>query len=567
VSIPQPTEFPVPVTATPTRTDRQGRWVWGAAILAIACIAQSALWAKWWEDPTYFAMSVLFVWPAALFSLGIWWTFFSGWSWRIRLGLVGAIAAMVVSFFSLYRLEWDGGMIPRRFILRSKPTPEEVARQYRRQQLASAKTVGNEAKGDEAQPADRLPLVASEGDWPGFRGPERDGIVRNGSLRRDWQTAPPKQIWRHPLGRAWSSFAVVGSHAFTQEQRDEYECVIAYDMETGSELWVHQDKTILSIVDANGGPGPHATPQFEEGFLYTLGGTGVLNCLDAATGKRFWSTNILKDAGDGTIPAANIEWGLSGSPLIVDDLVIVVPGGTAKEGGIAFDQGVAAYDKKTGQRVWAAGKRQASYGSPRTETLGGKRQLLIPNADGLSGHSLDSGKELWFFPLANPPKVNSSMPWLLEDGSLLFGTGYGIGSVRLDITGGDDQEWVVKQRWQTNRFRPKFNDFFVRDGHAYGLDDGTLACLDIENGKIKWKSGRYGYGQLLLVDDIILIITEDGDLLLVPAKPEKPEAIATFKVFDSGFCWNHPVLVRGKLLVRNAVEAVCLDVNDGTKGE
>jgi outer membrane protein assembly factor BamB len=248
-------------------------------------------------------------------------------------------------------------------------------------------------------------------------------------------------------------------------------------------------------------------------------------------------------------------------------MVIVTPGGTAKEGTIAFDKGVAAYDAKSGQLVWAAGKRQASYGSPRVEEIGGIRQLLIPNADGLSGHSLDGGKELWFFPLSNPPKVNSSMPWKLDDGSLLFGTGYGIGSVRLDITSVDGIEWTAKQRWQTNRFRPKFNDFFVRDGHAYGLDDGTLACLDVENGKVKWKSGRYGYGQLLLIDDIMLIITEDGDLLLVPATPTKPEAIATFKVFDSGFCWNHPVLVRGKLLVRNAVEAVCLDVSEAPNGE
>ncbi len=559
------TESSVPVTAT--KTNLRGRWIWAAGILAIACIAQSALWAKWWEDPTYFAMSVLFVWPAALFALAIWWTFFSGWSWTIRLGLVGTIAAAFLGFFSLYRLEWDGGMIPRRFISRSKPTPEEVARQYRKQQLASTSAAGKKSTDDDSRTSAPLPLVVTEGDWPGFRGPRRDGIVRNGSLRRDWQSAPPRQIWRHPLGRAWSSFAVVGNHVFTQEQRDEFECVVAYDIETGDELWAHQDKTILSIVDANGGPGPHATPQFDEGFLYTLGGTGLLNCLDAATGKQIWSTNILKDAGDGKIAAPNIEWGMTASPLIIDDLVIVVPGGTAKEGALGFDHGVAAYAKSSGQRVWSAGKRQASYGSPRLEVIGGTRQLLIPNANGLSAHSLDGGNELWFFPLENSPNVNSAMPWMLDDGSLLFGTGYGVGSVRLDITNGDGHEWTVKQRWQTNRFRPKFNDFFVRDSHAYGLDDGTLACLDVETGKIKWKSGRYGYGQLLLVDDIMLIITEDGELLLVPATPAKPETIATFKVFDSGFCWNHPVLVRGKLLVRNASEAVCLDVSDAKNAE
>ena len=554
VSTPQPADFAL----TEPNFD-QGRWIWAVGILTTAIAAQAVLWGLWWEDPTYFKMSVLFVWPAAIFALAIWWIFFSGWSWRIRLGFVGLMALAVAVFFTTYRLEWDGAMVPRRFVLRSKPTGEEIARQYRKQQSASAKPMENAVETGESSTAG--PLVATEGDWPGFRGPRRDGIVRGGSLRRNWDTVPPRELWRHPVGRAWSAFAVIGNHAFTQEQRDETECVVAYDLETGSELWVHSDLTVLAIVDANGGPGPHATPQFDEGSLYTLGGTGILNCLDAATGKKIWSTNILDDASDGKTPGKNIEWGMSGSPLRVGDLVIVIPGGTEKEGAAAYDKGVAAYDKKSGTRVWAAGKHQASYGSPRVETLAGTRQLLIPNANGVSGHSLEGGTELWFFPLENPPKVNSSMPWVLDENSLIFGTGYGIGSVCLELTN-TGSDWSIKKRWSSNRFRPKFNDFVVLDGHAYGLDDGTLACLDVADGKIKWKAGRYGYGQLLLVDGILLVISEDGDLLLVPATPQKPETIATFKAFDSGFCWNHLTLVRGKLLARNAVEAACFDVSE-----
>lgn len=406
-------------------------------------------------------------------------------------------------------------------------------------------------------------LVATEGDWPGFRGPRRDGIVQNGSLRRNWETVPPRELWRHPLGRAWSSFAVVGNYAFTQEQRDENECVVAYDLNTGSELWVHEDKAILSIVDANGGPGPHATPQFADGKLYTLGGTGILNCLDAASGKCLWSNNILDDASGGKTPVRNIEWGMSSSPLVVDNLVIVVPGGTEQEAGIGYNKGVAAYDVKTGKLEWASGIHQASYGSPRVETIGGIRQLLITHANGLSGYAFDGmnrGDELWFFPLENPPKVNSSMPWLLEDQSVLFGTGYGVGTGCFEIQD-ENGKWNIKRRWMSNRFRPKFNDFFVRDGHIYGLDDGILACMEVKTGTLQWRAGRYGYGQMLLVDDILLVITEDGDLVLVPATPSKPEPVATFKALDSGFCWNYPVLVRGKLLLRNAVEAVCFDVS------
>ncbi len=511
----------------------------------------------WWEDPTHFKMSILFVWPAALFALMIWWVFFSGWSWRVRLGSVATGVLSVVAFFSIYRLEWDGDMVPRRFVLRSKPTGQDIAREFLERQQ---KQLADKADAvDPAAVANQPPLIAEAGDWTGFRGPRRDGVVLNGSLRRDWNQSPPREVWRHPVGRAWSSFAVVGNYAFTQEQRDQSECVVAYAADTGKQIWVHEDQTILSIVDANGGPGPHATPQFDDGKIYSLGGTGILNCLDAVSGTRLWGTNILGDKGDGKAGAKPPEWGVSLSPLIYENLVIVIPGGTAVEADASFNKGVTAYDKASGNVVWSVGTRPASYGSPRIETMSDTAQLLIPNGNGLSGHSLEDGKELWFFPLENAPKVNSSMPWRVDGESLVFGTGYGVGTVRLKITQSYG-EWSATQRWASNRFRPKFNDFVVRDKFAYGLDDGTLTCLDVDSGAIKWKAGRYGYGQLLLVDDVLLIISEDGELLIVPAEPKKSERLATFKLFDSGFCWNHLALRGGRLFARNANEAACLDV-------
>lgn len=557
---------PSSTPAAPTAPRQvKGQWKWAALIFLIACVAQGILWTLWWDDPTHFSMSVLFVWPAALFSLTIWWLFFSGWSWLVRLSALGTVAAIFVAFISVYRFEWDGGMVPRRIVSRSVPSGEEVARQFLKNRPAA--TSEQPSADTESTAPDVPPLVATEGDWTGFRGPHRDGIVRSGSMRRNWDSNPPRQIWRHPVGRAWSSFAVVGNHAFTQEQREEFESVAAYDLETGKELWVHQDKALLSIVEANGGPGPHGTPQFDDGLLYSLGGTGILNCLNAATGNVVWSTNIMEDAGDGTLPVKSPEWGVSGSPLIVDDLVIVIPGGTKETGALGYDKGVAAYDKKSGKKVWASGQHPASYGSPTIETIAGIRQILVPNGNGLSAHSLQDGHELWFFPLENAPKVNSTMPWRLDDDSLIFGTGYGIGTARIEPKKSGDTWSDPTKKWSTKRFRPKFNDFVFRDGYIYGLDDGRLACLDVKDGSIKWMAGRYGYGQLLLVDDVLLIVSEDGELLLVPAIPETPEVRARFKLFNSGFCWNHLALVRGRLLARNANEAVCLDVSETQSGE
>lgn len=562
VSAPQSENSNVSSSTQAAGKSFRGRWKWGLAVFVIAWIAQGILWTMWWDDPTHFKMSILFVWPAALFLLTIWWAFFSGWSSYVRFGLLGAIAVGIGAFFSLFRMEWDGDMVPRRISLRSSPRAEDVARNFLKAQTSSSATP---QQPDESSPSESAPLVATESDWPGFRGPHRDGIVRGGILRRDWDSNRPREVWRHPVGRAWSAFSIVGDYAFTQEQRDEYESVVAYDLNSGQQRWIHQDKALLSITEVQGGPGPHGTPQFDDGLIYTLGGTGLLNCLDAVTGKLIWGTDILKDAGSEKLPGKPPEWGVSNSPLIVDNLVIVIPGGSAVESDLTYDKGVAAYDKKSGKIVWSKGKHAASYGSPRVFEVAGVRQLLIPNANGLSGVSIENGDELWFFPLENAPKVNSSMPWVLDDGSVFYGTGYGVGSVLLDVKR-DEEKWTVDRRWASNRFRPKFNDFVVRDNYAYGLDDGTLTCLDLAKGTVKWKAGRYGYGQLILLDDLLILMAEDGDLKLIPATPSKPEESASIKIFDSGFCWNQLAFSRGHLLLRNANEAVYLDVRDNPTG-
>lgn len=501
----------------------------------------------WWEDPTHFKMSLLFVWPAAIFSLLIWWTFFSGWSWTVRLGALGLGFGSLVAFFAFFRLDrFDGDMMPTRIRLRTTASADQKSREYLRQ-LASTSA----AKPEEVQ-ADK-PLEADETDWIGFRGANRDGIVRHTKLRTDWDAKPPKLVWRHPVGKGWSSFAVVGDFAFTQEQREGDEAIVAYRLSSGEQLWTHIDSARFVATDAQGGSGPRATPQFDEGKLYVLGATGILNCLDARTGDGIWSRQILTDAGTPDKPAANLEWGLSESPLIVGNLVIVIPGGPN-------GHSVAAYDKLTGKPVWSAGSRPATYASPVVATLCGQRVFLAPLGTGVSANSLETGDELWFFPWTNGPKVCGAMPVVLDDKSVLFGIGYGEGTVRLNVERSGDS-WSVTRTWHSNRFRPKFNDFVIREGHAYGLDDGTLTCLDIETGKIKWKSGRYGYGQLLLVDDLLLIVAEAGTVSLVPAVPEKRDVIASFAALsDEIIAWNQPVLVRGKLLLRNATEAACYDL-------
>jgi outer membrane protein assembly factor BamB len=539
--------------ATPRR---RSTWPIAIMILGVACIAQGAFWIRYRDDATYSKMSVLFVWPAAIFALLVWWTFFSRLSWRTRLSGLGLLLLACVSFFSVYRIEGsDGDMIPK-LSYRWEPTAAEKAREFWSvQKIAPPRT--SEVQAVEAPASiDDAEFVAGPDDSTDFRGNERDGILRGQGFRKDWDARPPKELWRHPLGLGWSSFAVLGDRAITMEQRDENECVVAYSLKTGDVQWLHADAVRFRQVAVNGGDGPHATPVIVGNRTYSQGATGLLNCLDTRTGRREWQRNILEDAGANGQPAENIQWGISGSPCVVDDLVIVIAGG--KIGEDFTGKSVIAYDRHTGDIRWASGKFPASYAGARVEEFLGTRQVLAFHGTGISSLALDTGKLLWEEEWKNDPSVNAAQPIKLDDRSLLIGSGYGTGSARIELSLNGDA-WSDTMTWKSPRLKLKFNDAVIRDGHVYGLDDGILTCLDVASGKLKWKGGRYGYGQILLHDDTLLVLTEEGDVTLAAAEPTKFRELHRIPAL-TGTTWNHPVVAHGKLLVRNGVEVVCFDV-------
>lgn len=535
---------------------RRTTWPIAAIILGIACIAQGLLWYRYRDDSTFSKMSTLWVWPATFFAMFLWWTFFSGYRWRTRLRLLGLIALAFGAFFSVYRIDGsDGDMVPT-LSYRWETTAAEKAREYWSMQKIAAPTSEETSSSESTESIAEPELVAGPNDSTDFRGNERDGILRGQGFRKDWDARPPKELWRHPLGLGWSSFAVIGDLAITQEQRDDNECVVAYSLATGDVKWIHGDLVRFQQVAVNGGDGPHATPVIVGNDTYALGATGVLNCLDTRTGKERWQRDILEDAGANGQPSDNIQWGVSGSPLVVDDLVIVIAGGKIKESFTG--KSVIAYDRRTGAILWAKGNFDASYSGARVEDFLGTRQVLAFHGTGISSHALDTGEILWDFTWENPPKVNSAQPIKLDDRSLLIGSGYGTGAARLELsqTGGT---WSVEKKWESNRLKLKFNDAVIREGYVYGLDDGILTCLDLATGKVKWKGGRYGYGQILLHEDTLLVLTEEGDVTLAAASPAKFQELHRIPAL-TGTTWNHPVVAHGKLLVRNGTEVVCFDV-------
>jgi len=389
-----------------------------------------------------------------------------------------------------------------------------------------------EASTDPAKNPAPAPATEKQAEWPGFRGPKRDGIVRGVRIKTDWSASAPVQLWRRPIGPGWSSFAVDGDRFYTQEQRGENEVVACYKMTTGQPVWSHRDNA--RFFESNAGAGPRATPTLSNGRVYTFGATGILNALDARSGTVVWSRNVASETNT-QVPF----WGFSSSPLVVGDVVIVAASGQ-----------LAAYDAASGNPRWVGPKAGGSYSSPHLVTIGGVAQILLMSGSGATSVAPADGKQLW----QHSWSVSSIVqPALTEDGDLLIASQES-GARRLAVSQGA-AGWTVAERWTSNTLKPYFNDFVIHRGHAFGFDGRILSCIDLKDGQRKWKGGRYGNGQLVLLpdQDLLLVLSEEGELALVQATTDQFAEVAKVPAIQ-GKTWNHPVLVGDVLLVRNSEE-------------
>ncbi|MCI0416569.1 PQQ-binding-like beta-propeller repeat protein [bacterium] len=426
------------------------------------------------------------------------------------------------------------------------PAPQQEVQPQTIDQTAETPSTATEPQTQQAQPkppeqeqtAEATPaaqaVAQKEPEWPGFRGPNRDSIVRGVQINTDWTASPPVEIWRRPIGPGWSSFAVDGDHIYTQEQRGEQEAVSCYNIKTGEPVWRHIDDA--RFWESNAGAGPRGTPTLHKGRVYAFGGTGILNVLNAADGSAVWTRNAAKDT-----KAKTPGWGFSSSPLVVDDAVILAVSGQ-----------LAAYDLQTGKPRWFGPKGGQEYTSPHLATIEGVQQVLMMNNPGAISVVPATGKLLWKHEL--PKGTRIVQPAITAEGDLLLtdGDAHGLRRVAVDR---ESSGWTVKERWSTIGLKPYFNDFVIQDGHAYGFDGNMLSCIDLNDGTKKWKGGKYGAGQLVLLADqkVLLVLAEKGDIALVNAAPDQFKELARVPAIK-GKTWNHPVLVDDVLLVRNGEE-------------
>ena len=475
----------------------------------------------------------------------------------IGLVVLAVVVAVLYQFFGL-RFVLDGGGTPHPQFVRTGDGQAERIERHREAQRAAASPV------EVAEPAvtatSVVPLSATEPAavakpvaavptgsapyWTDFRGPNRDGDYREAPVMADWPAAGLTPLWKQPVGGGYASFVVARGRAFTIEQRGAQEVVAAYDVPTGRELWTNS--WAAEFRESMGGDGPRATPTWSDGKLYALGATGELRALDDANGKVIWRTNILSDSD-----ARNLDWGMAAAPLVVDDTVIVLPGGPD-------GRSIVGYDRATGKRAWSALGDKQAYCSPMLVTLKGVRQLLVVSATRMVGVVPGSGKVLWEYPFPTYNGINAAQPVVIGDNRVFLSASYGAGSAMIELSGGGDH-FSVREVWRNNRMKNRFSGSVLRDGVIYGLDEGILAAIDAETGELKWKGGRYGYGQVVLAGNNLIVLTEDGDLALVRANPNRHEEISRFPVLE-GKTWNVPAISEGYLLVRNLAEMAAFDL-------
>jgi outer membrane protein assembly factor BamB len=516
----------------------------GLAIILIA-VATVFLTLK-----TLTFMGLLFYALPVLLTAWVSWllrTYRQAWPAR-RTGLIAAIA-LVCGFISLVRLDGMDGSFNPSFSWRWTPTAED--------RMFASLTPAAAAPAAESQPAETTAdapatssqsarLELSPGDWPGFRGTARDGRLSGVEIATDWQASPPRQLWKHLIGPGWSSLAVIGDRVFTQEQRGDEELVVCYDAATGAEVWAHKDAARFSEVVA--GPGPRGTPTFDDGLIYAQGASGKLNCLDAATGAVVWTRDVMADSG-----AKLPMWGFASSPLVVHGIVTVFAGGPEQKS-------VLAYNAKTGELAWAAGEGSLSYCSPQLSEIDGVEQLLIATEVGLTAFRPETGEVLWTHEWPTGSVARIIQPALLDKADFLIGTGLGVGTRRIHV-GHDGDAWPTEELWTTRSIKPYYNDLVVAGDSLYGFDGNIFMCVGLADGTVHWKKRGYGNGQVLLLADqnLLLILTEEGEVALVEAQSDKHKEIGRFKALE-GKTWNHPVIAHGKLFVRNAEEVACFEL-------
>ncbi len=506
---------------------------WKERVFGFVGVIGSVVLVSFMLHETLRGLIVVITLPLALFGFGAGMVVTSKWQtgWRTVVGV--ACGFVLAGSTTLLRNEGAWGSFAFDLHSRFSPTSEEEFLD----EIASRPS-GETVELSEGDVA----ALEQAAQWPGFRGPGRMGVQSGLRFSTDWKAHPPEELWRIKVGPAWSSFAAAGNLLYTQEQRGEEETVVCYSAETGKEIWATGVES--RFFEALGGLGPRATPTLHNGAVYAMGAAGILMKVDAATGEQEWEVDFQELA-----KRAPPMWGFSSSPLVTNDTVVVYAGGKD-------DLGVLALAVDSGEVRWSAPAGPMSYGSLQQIEPVGQSLLGLLSDVGLQTYDSVTGQPQFEY---NWPHTGyrALQPLFLDQEHVLIPTGMGAGTRLVELRESDGKV-IGKELWTSRRLKPDYSDILVHNNNVYGFDNTVFASISLDDGKLNWKGGRYGKGQAILLadSDAILVVTEEGELVLVETNPDKHIELAKIEGLD-GRTWNHPVVVGDKLFVRNAAEAVC----------
>lgn len=477
----------------------------------------------------------------ALFLFAIWYFFF-GWGERRDQAKVSGILLLCIvligagiRFLTRYEGSTSGASMPKLVWIWAEKQDPKAGIETKVNDGVVDRTIEQEAK-----------TVST-----GFLGHDADGMWDSVSFSLDWEANPPAELWRRPIGQGWASFGIANGRAITMEQVGDNEQITCMDLLTGQTIWTQSDEGVNFVKSKEGAPGavmggegPRSTPTIHDGKVYIMGSTGIAKCLDFETGNLIWKKNVITDYG-GLIP----KWGKSNSPLILPEEGFVIVTGSETKG-----VNIIALDLQSGEPEWTYKTGGASYSTPRIVTMLGTRQIISVNAGDVCGLDPASGTELWKYNWKGAwPKVGQ--PISISDSRILLTASYGVGSPLIELSKEGDN-WSVTELWKSTRMKTKFSSAVILGAHAYGIDEGRLAAIDLATGNKAWKREKYGFGQQILVEDHLIIQTEPGDVVIGEPTPEKFVEKARIPALSS-MTWNVPSLAGRFLLLRNDREAVC----------
>jgi outer membrane protein assembly factor BamB len=389
-----------------------------------------------------------------------------------------------------------------------------------------------------------LPLLA-ENDWPQWGGPDRNFTVEAPKLADSWEARQPRLLWSRPLGEGYSALGVSGGKAWTLYHENGREVAIALRADTGETLWEYAyDAPLLSGMAMENGAGPHSSPLLAGGRIFTIGVTGKLNCLDQDTGRRIWGREVITEFG-GTV----LGRGYSSSPIAYKDSVIVMAGGP--------DHAVVAFRQGDGALLWHRHSFRISHSSPILIRRGSRDQLVAIVHQQMVGLDPEDGALLWSLPQPVIGDHIASLP-LWDGGSrLFFSCAYDGGSrgVELDkdagVSGGGS---AARETWFTSKMRIHHSNAILKDGCVYGPsgDFGAVlySAIDLATGEILWKDRSVGRAGAVWADGKLLLLDEEGRLILASASRAGLKILSTLQVFNER-SWTPPALVGNKLYLRN----------------